>query len=521
MKKPCCILHIGMPKTGSSSIQDSLFNSNYIEGGEYLKVGKSSNHSTMIFSLFSNNPENHHAHKALGLNNNDIDIYNKNNFLEIKNAVSITSAKKIIISGEDILFLNEEELRKLKQCFSDLFSEILIFAYVRPPISFMQSAFQQKIKEGDLRFGISGFYPHYKKRFENFDKVFDKKNVNLIKFEKNNLYSNDVVLDFCHRVNISIEDKNLIRSNESLSLEAISFLFLFHKLNEKNNIIASEDNYRLAEIFTDFGKEKFQYSQDLILEIKKLISEDIRWMENRLECSLDEAFVKTENDISSENDLLMKSEEYIDIFMIYYFKIMKDRNLHHDFLYQLLNNLKNNEIKYHFFSRSQIAKIESPTSSINDIIKELLLSLGSFGYIKAADNIISKIINYSKNYCIQKSYSSNKITLIDEETDCINKIKILHSIDIYIDGQLKGWILDENNPLLKLHIIILQKTNIIAEGIANKYRRDLADSGIGDGFCSFSLKTKNKLLKSDGDITIRVADYEKDIIVNIESIKGV
>lgn len=64
MTKPRCILHIGMPKTGTSSIQETLSQENEIEECEYLKIGPSSNHSTIIYSLVSKRPELHHVHIA-------------------------------------------------------------------------------------------------------------------------------------------------------------------------------------------------------------------------------------------------------------------------------------------------------------------------------------------------------------------------------------------------------------------------------------------------------------------------
>ncbi len=56
-----CIIHIGIHKTGSTSIQESL-QGFYNDIFYYANLGPS-NHSEPIYCLFSENPKRHHLAK--------------------------------------------------------------------------------------------------------------------------------------------------------------------------------------------------------------------------------------------------------------------------------------------------------------------------------------------------------------------------------------------------------------------------------------------------------------------------
>ncbi len=69
-----CIIHIGMHKTGSTSIQKSL-DGFHDQEFFYAHLGNTPNHSLAIFSLFSSHPERHHLHIARGRDSAAIKLY--------------------------------------------------------------------------------------------------------------------------------------------------------------------------------------------------------------------------------------------------------------------------------------------------------------------------------------------------------------------------------------------------------------------------------------------------------------
>jgi len=504
--KPRCILHIGMPKTGTSSIQVNLSRRDVLKDCEYLQFGSAGNHSTVIFSLFSKKPELHHVHKAANRSYEEVVEYINHNKILLEKILRSVRTKQYIISGEDILFLEEDELLELRDWLMQFSSEIRIIAYVRPPVGFMQSAFQQKIKEGDLRFGIAGFYPKYQNRFEKFDRVFGQDNVFLKKYDADSLLAGDVVLDFCNSVGILINKESVIRVNESISLEAIALLYVFYKFNKNVYCVASEENYKLAEVFSEIGIRKLRYSKSLSDRIRILIEDDIQWMENRLKCSLVESIPDNDdNGISTEDDLIAIALANADMLCGLISHKIRQQLVSPNNIADAILLFRENSFLKAPFSNTQLSRLENPSIEVHDIIRELVLSLKRIGQDKAVQNIFERIPD------LENFFNST------QNAEC----KISFSVDLYHNGCLMGWIVDRNNPFNKLNIEILQGQDVIAKGVADKFRKDLADAEIGDGSCAFALKLDTPLKNDGKKIILRILGLNQVFEIDINSIKRI
>ena len=77
-----------------------------------------------------------------------------------------------------------------------------VIGYVRPPVAFKTSLFQQRVKHGLGAFNIDGIRPKYRKRFRKFDTVFGTGNVTLRKFDPATFPDRCVVRDFCQQLGI-------------------------------------------------------------------------------------------------------------------------------------------------------------------------------------------------------------------------------------------------------------------------------------------------------------------------------
>ena len=152
-------LHIGMHKTGSSSIQFSL-NGFENESIRYAKLGFE-NHSVPIYTAFSEDYLNYHIWKRQGLSDENI-IRKKEELLQIIRK-ELRHLKDIIISGEDISAL-AERINVPKKEIVDAGKDVSVIAYVRDPASYLKSEFSERVKMGmnDL------FILNYKDRFKKF-----------------------------------------------------------------------------------------------------------------------------------------------------------------------------------------------------------------------------------------------------------------------------------------------------------------------------------------------------------------
>ena len=299
------IVHIGMPKTGSTSIQRKLHSS--LDDPEFqyisLEATKDSNH---IFSLFTQAPEKYHVHQKLAHNPAQIEAFNLNIEQLLIAQFNNGQTPNVIISAETITSLKEAELQKLKQFLQRFFNEIAIVGYIRPPRSFMESSFQQTVKGPNMAANIAQVYPNYRWKFERFDHVFGREQVHLWKFEPKNFLQGDVVLDFCKRLGITMPSgETPSRDNESLSKQALQLLFTYRKFYPYGTGSAAvKENNRLIQAIKPIGDKKLRFSPAMLRAIFADHRDDIAWIEQRLGTSVAEILEPDADDINSDTELL-------------------------------------------------------------------------------------------------------------------------------------------------------------------------------------------------------------------------
>ncbi len=60
-------------------------------------------------------------------------------------------------------------------------------------------------------------------------------------------------------------------------------------------------------------------------------------------------------------------------------------------------------------------------------------------------------------------------------------------------GYVEGWAFNPVAPLRPLSVAVLAGQKEVAQGIANRYRWDLADAGCGNGWCAFRLRLSSSV----------------------------
>ena len=109
------ILHIGMHKTGTTSIQRSLHK---INGGGFRTIRfQEKNHSIPLKTIFSEDRLNYHIWKNQGFTDNQ--IYEKKAEYEniLKEDLIDDSVNVFLLSGEDASSLTENEQQNLCEFF--------------------------------------------------------------------------------------------------------------------------------------------------------------------------------------------------------------------------------------------------------------------------------------------------------------------------------------------------------------------------------------------------------------------
>ena len=151
-----CYLHVGLPKTASSSFQATCrINADLLKDIDInypffscaaANKSKICNHSIPIRSLFTEDPGNYRMNKRWGISNN---IEEVNSSYDDQLSDFLASSGNLIISGESISLLSKESLLKLINKIKSYNYEIKVIALVRSPYAMICSAIQQSIKTGE------------------------------------------------------------------------------------------------------------------------------------------------------------------------------------------------------------------------------------------------------------------------------------------------------------------------------------------------------------------------------------
>jgi hypothetical protein len=292
------IVHVGMHKTGSSSIQDT-FSKISMSEIQYLSLG-SANHSDFLATLLSDNSEFYHNY-ALGAE--QAQALKASYTQQLHDELEATTKPKILISADYLSQPHEKEneFLYLKQLLLRYCKRIRVIGYVCPPVSYIQSSFYQRLKEErNSTFDLHSIYPEYYKRFSKIDDVFGKENVELVAFDKDLLHNSDVVEDFANRIGIPLSPEQIVRINESISLEATALLYTFRRFEDESG---DKDKVALIELLVNLKGQKLLFSESAVASVLEENRNDIHWISERLGISiLDEPSTSSQS-IGDEKDL--------------------------------------------------------------------------------------------------------------------------------------------------------------------------------------------------------------------------
>lgn len=304
-----CYLHIGMPKTGSSSIQANLSEFKEPKGWAYLSVGGSPNMGQSLHAMFASEPHSFHTFVKRGHSPERVAAYGASLREKLAEAIENCGQPTIILSAEALPAIDKAGITRLRDFLRQYCDEVKVIGYVRPPIAYKISSYQQRLKQHAInRFDIVEMKMKYRRRFEKFDKVYGRKNVNLRLFDPATFPGKCIVADFCAQLGIEGPPPSAIRRvNESISRDACAILFAYRKFGpgygSGENVI--RENHEFLVLLKAVKGDKFKVSKAVVAKGLAAEAEDIQWMEKRLGLSLTESLDDQGDEITCEEDLLL------------------------------------------------------------------------------------------------------------------------------------------------------------------------------------------------------------------------
>jgi len=273
---PEVILHVGMHKTGTTSIQSAL--NNFDDGTVRYAQLNDVNHSIPIYSLFSKNKYEYQIHKNFGRTPAQIDAINDSTVVDLERELSM-DREKIIISGEDISALKPDEVQSLVTWIKAQVGSLKVLAYVRDPVGFASSVLQQGIYGGMQELCIPT--PDYRNRFEAYTQCSEVDGIEFVEFKKNELVDGSVVSDFCSRGGFDGSGLKEQRVNESMSVECAQLLYHFNRFGvtaSGNAALVNSRNHFSYFLSQNFKGDSFKIPKDWVWANMRM--DDIAWMEN-------------------------------------------------------------------------------------------------------------------------------------------------------------------------------------------------------------------------------------------------
>ena len=286
---PRVVVHVGMHKTGTSSIQDTFFRSTDPEVA-YVDW-TNGNHSPLFVLLFEDpqKQDQYHVFRNRGAAYlTELPQLRAQWLDRVRRQVRQAQGKTVIFSAEDSSAPKfEHATRAMQAFFAGLSEDVRAVGYARHPKSFVQSAFQQNLRGGMvIDMERKGLRPNYQKRFEKIDRYFGRDNVTFREFHRDRMTGGDVVKDFASTIGITPpSETEIIRSNESMSLEATALLYVqrHYGTGLRSGFVGAETgNNWFIDRLSRLGEGKLVFSDDMLAPLMARIAEDVAWMEARL-----------------------------------------------------------------------------------------------------------------------------------------------------------------------------------------------------------------------------------------------
>ncbi|MCP4758307.1 MAG: hypothetical protein GY876_02445 [Planctomycetes bacterium] len=224
-----CILLIGIPKTGTTAIQSSLFESLRDKRFRLITLDSYFGNRTMLAAFMPTEFERASIFfRGVGPDQMQSLRSSATAYLDRRLRAARRSGQVPIISAEMIWTFSEEQIRTLAGFLTDRGFRPKVYGYIRAPLDMLESVFQQKIRVGRTDawkelLGMMGRRP-LRRGISVLDDVFGEASVDLKYFDPDFFPGRCVVMDFCDRAGIEFDGGKVIRVNESLNLNATKFL---------------------------------------------------------------------------------------------------------------------------------------------------------------------------------------------------------------------------------------------------------------------------------------------------------
>ncbi len=321
-------LHIGLEKTGTTSIQqfltykrEELIQQNilypkslYLPNNEYISVAFRDSRYVDDLRVKHN-------------------IIRHDQILNFRNKIKESLKQEIDKYHPDILIISnehissrlsdEEERKNLINFLKNFSNDITVIVYLRRQDKLLESLYSTSIISGNT-YSFEKFFQQIKNRHDlhfytllkQWGKYVPKEKMIVKKFDKFSLFNNDIVDDFIKTLNLNIRKDKTFKDNTSLGYKKLEFLRRFNRYmpmikDKKINFFRGNiiNLLKQINIENDF---KIKMTKSQIIKLMQLYNEENMKVSKEFFGSKENIFAFNLDDVQTDHKV--SEDEYFEIF---------------------------------------------------------------------------------------------------------------------------------------------------------------------------------------------------------------
>jgi len=317
------VIHFGAFKTGSSSIQATLFdNRERFDDVTYVQCGEP-NSSNVLRKAFLE-PERLAERTFLKSHSRlcDVPVLYLKRMQALKRiaaAMECQDRDRLIVSAEVITHFTPTECKRMLDMLTRYAEVDYFVGYIREPVAYTRSVFQQVLKKQFVSFEMYGKRPVNYAIVTQLDKLVGPERVHVFPFERDLFPNGDVVRHFLEHVGIDPTNIAIHRVNEGLSRLAVKLLYVYRKLiAPRDQEVGDQKSWeRFIAGMQTVGDEPFVLHPSVEASVAQVNHSVYEWSRNRLDVPLKPPTPQHEEGIRHEADLMTFSEAELELFVQY------------------------------------------------------------------------------------------------------------------------------------------------------------------------------------------------------------
>jgi hypothetical protein len=280
-----CILHVGMPKTGTSSIQETLCHSLRDPRFRYISLesGRTATNRALTV-LFADPVEGSFLERPSGREQS----VNRRLLTRLERSLTRTLAQTRrqqaipILSAETCWVMGRSGLDHLRTFMEAQGYRVEVMVYLRPIKSWLESIFQEMVKWGQGSFEpLNPLSPHqgdklsridYNQRLSIFEDIFGKQHLSIHPFSHESLVGHCVVTDFCSKLGIQLDPEAIRRANEGIGIDAVRMLYAYNRYGPDRDQPGLKNRAVLWQRLQAMGGESLRFHSTVLAPIQAEIN---------------------------------------------------------------------------------------------------------------------------------------------------------------------------------------------------------------------------------------------------------